>query len=117
MRPRVLIVDDHAGFRGAASALLEAEGFRVVGEAADGYEALAEARRLRPQLVLLDVQLPNRDGFAVAELLASFADPPAVILISGRPVESFGHRLAGAHVLGFISKSDLTGAALTEMLR
>ena len=66
----MLIVDDHADFRASARALLEAEGFEVIGEAADGREAIAEVRRLRPDVVLLDIQLPDQDGFAVAERLA-----------------------------------------------
>ena len=71
MRRTVLIVDDHEAFRQSASALLEAEGFDVVGQAADGPEAIAEAERLRPEVVLLDIQLPDLDGFAVAERLAA----------------------------------------------
>ena len=78
----VLIVDDHAEFRRSARALLEADGYTVVGEAGDGVEAIAEAERLRPEVVLLDIQLPGIDGFAVAERLASSAHPPAVVLIS-----------------------------------
>ena len=84
MRTRVLIVDDHDGFRASARALLEAEGFAVVGEAADGIGALAAVERLRPDVVLLDVQLPDLDGFAVAERLAAAPDPPRVVLISSR---------------------------------
>ena len=71
MRPTVLIVDDHADFRASARALLEAEGFDVVGEAASGEEAIAEAGRLRPEVILLDIQLPGDDGFAVARRLAA----------------------------------------------
>ena len=84
MTARVLIVDDHAPFRARARALLEADGFEVVGEAADGEAAVAAAQRLRPDVVLLDVQLPGIDGFAVAERLAAEAEPPAVVLISSR---------------------------------
>ena len=73
----VLIVDDHAGFRSGARALLEADGFDVLGEAADGESAVEQARRLRPQVVLLDVQLPGIDGFAVAESLAAEPSGPA----------------------------------------
>ena len=65
----VLIVDDHADFRRTVRALLEADGFDVVGEAADGRLAIAEANRLRPRLVLLDIQLPDIDGFEVARRL------------------------------------------------
>ena len=86
MAQSVLIVDDHAPFRARARTVLEDDGFRVVGEAADGEEAVAAAQRLRPEIVLLDVQLPDLDGFAVADRLAAEPDPPAVVLISSRSV-------------------------------
>jgi DNA-binding NarL/FixJ family response regulator len=114
--PSVLIVDDHAGFREAASSLLEAEGFAVVGSAADGDAAVAAANHLRPQVVLLDVQLPGLDGFAVAELLAGAAEPPAVVLISSREAAAYGRRLEAAPVRGFIPKRALSGAALAALL-
>src|SRR3954447_25222239 len=72
----VLIVDDHAPFRAQARALLEAEGFTVAGEAPDGAAAIESVRRSRPDVVLLDVQLPGPDGFVVAERLAAETDPP-----------------------------------------
>ena len=77
VRTTVLIVDDHEGFRQSARALLEAEGFAVVGDAADGAAAVAEVARLRPDVVLLDVQLPDLDGFAVAGRLAAAPRPAA----------------------------------------
>jgi DNA-binding NarL/FixJ family response regulator len=116
MRRTVLIVDDHDAFRESASALLEAEGFAVVGEAADGSTALAEAERLRPQVVLLDVQLPGLDGFAVAEQLAAGADPPNVVLISSREAVSYGARLEATPARGFIAKRDLSGSALAALV-
>ena len=85
----VLIVDDHAAFRAGARALLEVDGFDVVGEAADGESAIEQARRLRPEVVLLDVQLPGIDGFAVAERLAAEPFAPAVVLISSRARGAF----------------------------
>jgi DNA-binding NarL/FixJ family response regulator len=108
----VLIVDDHAGFRRSARALLDADGFRVVGEAADGQTALTEAARLRPEVVLLDIQLPDVDGFAVAKELADDAARPIVILISSRDRASYRGQLENAPVAGFIAKSDLTGRAI-----
>src|SRR5215208_2903784 len=90
----VLIVDDHAAFRRSARRLLEAEGFQVVGEAADGTDALAKARELRPELVLLDVLLPDVDGFAVAELLAQELYRPVVVLTSSREASDYVRRLA-----------------------
>ena len=116
MRPTVLIVDDHAEFRASASELLQAEGFDVVGAAGDGRRAVELVLRLRPQVVLLDVQLPDRDGFAVAERLAEEAQPPQVVLISSRDAVAYGRRLAGAPVRGFIAKRDLTGAALAALV-
>jgi DNA-binding NarL/FixJ family response regulator len=116
MRPTVLIVDDHAAFRESASALLEAEGFDVVGEAADGEDALAEVERLRPEIVLVDIQLPGLDGFGVAELLAQTADAPTVILISSRDAGTYGSRLDEAPVRGFLAKRSLSGAALAGLV-
>jgi DNA-binding NarL/FixJ family response regulator len=113
VRTTVLVVDDHAGFRRSARALLEAGGFAVVGEAGDGEEAVAAAERLRPQVVLLDVQLPGEDGFAVAGRLASAARPPTVVLISGRDARTYGARLADAR---FLAKRDLSGPALAALL-
>jgi CheY-like chemotaxis protein len=112
----VLVVDDHAGFRASVRALLETEGFQVVGEAADGLEALTEAAALRPAVVLLDVQLPGLDGLAVAEALAARPYPPVVVLTSSRDASAYGPRLARAAALGFIAKADLTGATLAAVL-
>jgi DNA-binding NarL/FixJ family response regulator len=111
----VLIVDDHAEFRRVAQQVLEAEGFEVVGEAADGESALTEVARLRPALVLLDIQLPDLDGFEVAARLAARANPPAVVLTSSRSVTSYRRRLAESDVRGFIAKSELSGEALTAL--
>jgi DNA-binding NarL/FixJ family response regulator len=117
MRQTVLIVDDHAAFRESASALLEAEGFEVVGEAADGEEALIEVERLRPEIVLVDIQLPGLDGFDVAERLAGTADAPAVILISSRDAAAYGSRVEEAPVRGFLAKRSLSGAALAGFVQ
>jgi DNA-binding NarL/FixJ family response regulator len=114
--PTVLIVDDHAGFRSFARAVLEAEGFDVVGEAEDGASALAAMVRLRPDVVLLDIQLPDIDGFEVAERLARAVDAPAVVLVSTRDISSYRRRLAASPVRGFISKSELSGSALSAFI-
>jgi DNA-binding NarL/FixJ family response regulator len=116
MRRTVMIVDDHEAFRESASALLEAEGFAVVGEAADGGAAIAEAERLRPEVVLLDIQLPDTDGFAVAERLSAVPDPPRVVLISSRDASSYGPRLDSAPARGFITKRELSGARLLALV-
>ena len=117
VRPTVLIVDDHDGFRESARALLEAEGFAVAGDAADGAAAVAAVARLRPDVVLLDVQLPDVDGFAVAERLAEGPDPPRVVLISSREAAAYGPRIGAAPVCGFLAKRELSGAALAALVR
>jgi DNA-binding NarL/FixJ family response regulator len=117
MRPTVLIVDDHAAFRESASALLEAEGFEVIGAAADGEDALAEVERLRPEIVLVDIQLPGLDGFGVAERLAETALAPAVILISSRDAGAYGARVGEAPIRGFLAKRSLSGAALAGLVQ
>ena len=113
--PTVLIVDDHAGFRGFARRLLEAGGFTVVGEAEDGASALAAVDELRPEVVLLDVMLPDRDGFSVAEQLSAADAGRAVVLISSRDAADLAGRLERSRVSGFIHKDDLSGAALAAL--
>jgi DNA-binding NarL/FixJ family response regulator len=116
MAETVLIVDDHAPFRALARALLQLEGFVVVGEAADALSALTAVARLRPSVVVLDVQLPDLDGFEVARRLATAADPPAVVLVSSRDSSSYRRRLADSPARGFIPKSDLSGAAVAALV-
>ena len=114
MAPSVLIVDDHPSFRASARMLLEAEGFDVVGEAEDGYEALRAVEELRPDVVLLDVQLPDIDGPEVAARLATAnGASPVIILTSSRDIEDIG---ACNGVRGFIPKSELSGAAMEALL-
>jgi DNA-binding NarL/FixJ family response regulator len=112
----VLIVDDHAGFRVLARRLLSAAGFEVVGEAADGASALESARRLRPGIVLLDVQLPDVDGFEVARRLADAGVGASTVLISTRDAGAYRRRLADSPALGFIPKSELSGRELAKLV-
>jgi two-component system response regulator EvgA len=118
LRParRVLVVDDHPSFRRCATALLTAEGFEVVGEAEDGASALAAAAALAPELVLLDVQLPDIDGFEVARRL--LADDPElpIVLVSSRDRSQYGPLIETSGVRGFVSKADLSGAELGKLL-
>jgi DNA-binding NarL/FixJ family response regulator len=116
VRPTLLIVDDHAEFRASARALLQAEGFDVVGEAADGAEAIRAVADLRPQVVLLDIQLPGQDGIEVADQLATGPDPPAVVLVSSRVAAAYGRRLREAAARGFIMKGDLSGQAVAALV-
>lgn len=111
----VLIVDDHEGFRSSARVLLEADGYRVVGEAADGKSGLRAAAELHPDLVLLDVQLPDIDGFDVAARLAT-GDGPQVVLISSREFGGSDPRVRRSGALGFVLKDELSGEALAAVL-
>ena len=114
--PTVLIVDDHPGFRGWARAVLQAEGFGVVGEAADGAAAIQAVGALRPDVVLLDIQLPDMNGFEVAERLRGNGAGGRVVLISSRDAVDYGTRIATSPAAGFLAKVDLTGAALAALL-
>ena len=105
----LLIVDDHAAFRAAARALLEQAGYSVVGEAADGEEALEKARELQPDVVLLDVQMPGIDGFEVSSRLP---EGVAVVMVSSRDASDFGRLLRHP----FIPKHELSGPALEAAL-
>jgi DNA-binding NarL/FixJ family response regulator len=112
MAATVLIVDDHAGFRLFARAMLEADGFDVVGEARDGTAALAAVRALAPEIVLMDIALPDMDGFAVCEALLDDGAGPAVVLTSSRDVSAYRRRLQRSQARGFIPKHELSGPAL-----
>ena len=112
MRRRVLVVDDHPSFRRFATKLLQAGGFDVVGEAEDGASALAAVRRLQPDLVLLDVLLPDMSGLAVAEALAGDPDHPRVVLVSSRSAAELAPALDESPAAGFLTKSELTAEAL-----
>jgi CheY-like chemotaxis protein len=113
--PTLLIVDDHARFRAIARTAL-GERFRVVGEAADGAHAVALARELRPQVVLVDVQLPDTDGFTVAADLAAQDHPPVVVLTSSRDRSDFAPLLRQSWAHGFIEKEHLSADALADLL-
>jgi DNA-binding NarL/FixJ family response regulator len=116
MARSVLIVDDHPSFRSSARMLLESEGYDVVGEAEDGHSAIERARDLKPDFVLLDVHLPDIDGFAVAARLSENGSSPAIVLVSSRPREDIESLVDGSGARGFITKSELSGAALEALL-
>jgi DNA-binding NarL/FixJ family response regulator len=111
-RPTLLIVDDHEDFRRSAETLLELEGFDVVGFAEDGPSALSAVAELRPDVVLLDVQLPGMDGFEVVRQLRARREQARVVLISSRDRSAYASELVEAPVRGFLAKSELSGAAL-----
>jgi len=112
----VLIVDDHPSFRASARTLLEAEGYEIVGEAENGAAALQAVKELKPDLVLLDVQLPDMDGFQVAVQLGELVDPPAVVLTSSRDSADYGRCIKVCGASGFVPKAELSGAAIAALL-
>jgi DNA-binding NarL/FixJ family response regulator len=114
--PTVLIVDDHGSFRATARRLLEAEGFDVIGEAEDGEGALEAVERLRPDVVLLDVQLPDMDGFDVAARLPENGHRPAVVLTSSRDSSEFRGLVEESGARGFVPKAELSGRRLAALL-
>ncbi len=116
MARSVLIVDDHPGFRAQARALLTAAGYDVVSEAGDGQSGVRVARDLSPDVVLLDIQLPDLTGFEVVRLVRDVPHPPAVVLISSRDAADYGRQIerSGAH--GFISKAELSARTLEAVL-
>lgn len=116
MRSTVLIVDDHPSFRATARMLLELEGYDVVGEAPDGETAFALVEELRPDVVLLDVNLPGLDGFQVASRLSAEDRGPAVVLVSSRQASDYGPLVGTSGARGFIAKADLSRAAIEEVL-
>ena len=116
MARTVLIVDDHPGFRASARELLESEGFEVVGEASDAASAVAEARRLKPDVVLLDIQLPDVDGVEVSRRIGAESGKPDIVLVSSRDVSYLAGALAECPACGFISKSQLSGDELRKLI-
>ena len=113
--PRVLVVDDDPGFRAVLRELLQARGYRVVGDAGDGDAAVAAAAALRPSAAVVDIHLPGPDGLAVARLLRGTADPPRVLLTSGE-VDGVPDVLARAGAAGFVTKTELAVTDLAPYL-
>ena len=116
MSRTVLIVDDHPSFRASARAVLEADGFEIVGEANDAASALTAAHDLKPDIVLLDVQLPDATGFDVCEFLCGEYPLPEIVLVSSRDASDYNGLIQTSHARGFISKADLSGEALRALL-
>jgi DNA-binding NarL/FixJ family response regulator len=117
MGKSVLIVDDHPSFRASARRMLEAYGYEVIGEAGDGGAALLAAGRLRPEIVLLDVRLPDVNGFEVARSLVECAGPaPLVILTSSHDYADLSEAIGTSGACGFIPKGELTGTAVSALV-
>ena len=114
---RVLIVDDHPSFRASARAVLEADGFDVVGEAEDGVSALEAVRALAPDVILLDVQLPDANGFELCDLICAHSSLlPSIVLVSSRDAADYNGLIDTSPAKGFISKADLSGDAFRALL-
>jgi DNA-binding NarL/FixJ family response regulator len=112
----ILIVDDHPSFRTSARRMLETDGYKVVGEAADGVCAIDAVRELHPDVVLLDIRLPDLDGFQVAERLAANGAAPAIVLTSSRDRSDFDYEIDASPAHGFIPKSELSAEAITLLI-
>jgi DNA-binding NarL/FixJ family response regulator len=112
----VVIVDDHAGFRGQAAELLEAAGYEVLGSCPDARSALAAIPMLHPDVVLLDVQLPDIDGFEVIAALEALSEHPTVVLTSTREAADYGGRIDRSGAAGFITKAELSMQSLAEVV-
>ena len=115
-RRAILIVDDHPSFRAAARFVLETEGFDVVGVATDGESAVREAVRTSPEIVLLDVSLPDMDGFEVASRLRAAGVSSTIVFTSSRDGSEFGSLVAESGGSGFVAKSELSGDALRALV-
>jgi CheY-like chemotaxis protein len=113
---RVLLVDDNSDFRRAARQLLERHGFAVVAEAETGITGIERAQQHSLDLVLVDVQLPDIDGFEVAKRLSRLVVPVDVILTSSLDGTDFGALLAGSSALGFVPKAELSASAIEALL-
>jgi len=112
----VLVVDDHPSFRRFARRLLEQAGYGVVGDAEDGASAMAAVDALRPDVVLLDVLLPDVSGLELAETLAQEPGAPLVVLTSSRSATDLSGALADSSARGFIAKRDLTAVGFTAIV-
>jgi len=113
----ILIVDDHPSFRASARRMLEADGYEVVGEAQDGATAIDAVKDLRPDIVLLDIRLPDADGFQVAQRLAENGSGPAIVLTSSHDRSDFGSEIVACAADGFIPKSELSVEAIAVLIR
>lgn len=116
MAKRVLIVDDHATFRATARLLFESEGFEVVGEAENGELAVQKAGALAPDVILLDVQLPDIDGFQVARRVTRGANAPVVIIVSSHDGGDYGSLVSASGAAGFVTKGDLSGERIRALV-
>jgi DNA-binding NarL/FixJ family response regulator len=116
MMETVLIVDDHAGFRASAREVLESEGFRVVAEAPDAASAITAAQQLQPDIVLLDVHLPDLDGFEASRRIAAATRAAAIVLTSSGDCADLHGALGECPARGFIPKAELSRTAIRALV-
>jgi DNA-binding NarL/FixJ family response regulator len=112
----VVVVDDDPSFLATVRVLLEADGFSVVGEALTGEEGVAAVEELKPDLVLVDVNLPDIDGFEVVERLADGGGTTPVVLTSSRAAGDFGRLVEESSARAFVTKAEISGEALARHL-
>jgi DNA-binding NarL/FixJ family response regulator len=112
----IIVVDDNARFRARARLRLEADGYAVVAEAADGASALEAVERHRPQVVLLDIGLPDMSGLTLAERLTSEPGGPAVVLTSTHDAADFGDQITRCGARGFVPKAAFSTDKITALL-
>jgi DNA-binding NarL/FixJ family response regulator len=114
--PTCLIVDDSARFVALAGSLLERDGIEVVGTAGSSSEALSAAADLRPDILLVDIDLGGESGFELARQLTA-AGHSRVILISANAEADFIDLIESSPALGFIPKTDLSATAVHDLMR
>ena len=112
----VVIVDDHPSFRAVARMVLETDGFQVLGTEEDGESGVIGTLRLEPDVVLLDVELPDIDGFAVAARLRAAGSRAAIVFASSRDRSDFGSLVDESGARGFLTKAELTGDAIRKLV-
>ena len=112
----ILIVEDHPSFLAVARFVLETDGFVVVGVATDGASAVRETLRVSPEIVLLDVSLPDMDGFEVASQLRAAGASSRIVFTSSRDGSDFGSKITDSGGSGFIAKAELSGEVLRALV-
>jgi DNA-binding NarL/FixJ family response regulator len=114
---RVLLVDDQAMIRQGLRMILDAEpGLTIVGEAADGAEAIALVPAAKPDVVLMDVRMPKLDGIAACERICAVPDPPRVLMLTTFDVEDYVYAALRAGASGFLLK-DAPADQLVEAIQ
>lgn len=112
----VLVVDDDAGFRDLATRILTSWGHAVIGEAGSVAEALAQAAKLRPDVVLVDIGLPDGDGFSLTEQLVAMPWAVRVVLTSSEADRTTWAAAQRAGAVSFLPKDELSSALLRQLI-